>query len=80
MKFIKAHILQMDTEHLCYIDAEKITSMHTMTMCKPGPEVVEGEEPTTITETVTVVNLAGQQPLFVKESPRMLLTEIKKEA
>lgn len=80
MKFIKAHILQMDTPHLGYIAADKITSIHSVTMVKPAPDSTE-EDPKTTTEQVTVVNIAGQQPVFVTETPRVLLTQLtKKEA
>lgn len=77
MAFVKVHILQMEKEHLGFIAVDKITSMHSITMVQPAPDSTE-EDPKTVQTTVTVVNIAGQPPVFVKESPRMLLCQIKK--
>lgn len=67
--FIKVTVLQMEKEHLGYVASDKITSMSTITMMVPGQDVQEGEEPTTQEREVTVLNIAGQQPMFVAESP-----------
>lgn len=76
MKWIKVHILQREQEHLGYINADKITSIHTLTMVQPGAEAPEGKEPQVIETTVTVVNIEGQTPVFVKESPRQLMNQM----
>lgn len=79
MNLIRVHILQMDTEHLGYISADKITSVHAITMTQPAPDSTE-EDPKVITKEVTVVNIQGQQPVFVRESPRLIASQARKGA
>lgn len=67
--FIKVTVLQMEKEHVGYIDSDKITSMTSISMMVPAPSAPEGEEPEPIEKEVTIVNIAGQQPMFVAETP-----------